>query len=273
MSDNRRIAQLEEQIRQLQSAQATSTYSYSHLSASGEPTPQISGYGLDQARQPLEQHFHPERSQHQRRRPYGRRVLRTGNHISRLNGQLDDRSDATWEVQSTEYVKELVKRVERLEHWWRSNMEKQHTESRLHPALEMQRSNLSEPDPQYMQAQTQAEGMGPTSNSGRHSNNISFTPPGSLRIPPEVTHPELSVAQLSQPLLQGYNPQMTPNIINQPQPFGFIDQCLQPSYPQEFVTSTTAGHRQPAPEQQYPQERPMDEAQEKNEFDFWPRLA
>ena len=171
-------------------------------------------------------------------------------------------------------MKELVKRVERLEHWWRSTMEKQHTESRLHPALEMQRSNLSEPNPQYMQARTQAEGMGPTSNSGRHSNNISFTPPGpSLRISQEMPHPEISVAQLSQPSSQGYGPQIAQGIINQPQSSGFIDQCLQPSYPQEFVASTTAGHRQPAPEQQYPQGRPMDEVREKNEFEFWSRLA
>ncbi|KAH9206353.1 hypothetical protein DL95DRAFT_487648 [Leptodontidium sp. 2 PMI_412] len=269
MSDHRRIALLEEQIKQLQSAQATSTYSYSHPPASEEPTPQFSGPGPDQARQyaPLEQHIHPESSQHLRRFPYGRRVLRTGNHTPRWSGQIDDRSDAMWELQSTECVKELVKRVERLEHWWRSNMEKQHAESRLHSAPEIQRSNLNQPNPQYVQAQT------PTSNSGRHSNNISFTSPApSLRIPREVPHPELSITQLPQPSLRSYEPQMTtPYILNQPQSSAFIDQDLHPSYPQDLVTSTTAGHSQPAPEQQYPQEPLTDGFREK--FDFWSGLA
>ena len=100
MTDVQRIAQLEEQIRQLQTPQATSSYSYYNLPSSGEPIPQISGVVLDQVPQytPSEEHSHSEGSQRQRRFPSGRRVLRTRIHGPRLNGQLDDRSDAVWEL-------------------------------------------------------------------------------------------------------------------------------------------------------------------------------
>lgn len=153
-------------------------------------------------------------------------------------------------------------------------MEKQHIDSGLYPSLEMQPPNLSEPDTQFSQVQTQAEGIRPTSNSGRHTNSMPFIQPGPLvRNPAEVSHPDFSVAQLSQPPLQAYGTQMAPSMVNQPQSFGFVDQCLRPSFPREYVASDTATHRQLVPEQQYPLERPMDEVREKMNDGYWPQLA
>ncbi|KAH7363961.1 hypothetical protein BKA65DRAFT_572007 [Rhexocercosporidium sp. MPI-PUGE-AT-0058] len=275
MSHHQRIAQLEEEIRQLQSAQNMSTYSFSHPSGSEEPNPQFSGHGLDPARQYTPLQPHPESPQHQRPFPYGGRVIRAGNHTTRRDGQPDDRIDAMWELQSTECVQELVRRVERLEYWWMSNMEKQHAESRLHSVPEPQRSNLSLPNSRHPQAQIHADGVRPTSNSGMHLNNMSFTSPApSLRNPREV-HPELPATQLPQPASQSYETQMTaPYILNQPHSSGFIGHDHHPSNPQDLVPLITAGHIQPAPEQQQQYSQPLtDGFRETDEFEFWSKLA